>query len=493
MRLDKWLVLFCLAFPVAASADVTTGGVNWLDPLGYTKPAFYPLTLPTPGVNQYWVNLSGGSGSGCTSGTPCSWSSIAGKAGTTGSGGGAYIYIQGTGSMSDIVLNGTVGNEIVIRPRDDSTTATITGRNNWSAIKHYVVFDGGPNAQIRFLCTGCGQFDPVIYLSENANSTAIQNLTFYRTRWHVSASGMQFQSYAYFTNLYFINSEFDALGSSDTTNQHHIYMSQFGTGDGRLGTGFYVINCILRDTPGEAIEMRMAGTNSEINGGAITGSVFHDVGKGTCNNVSWKCRGAITMAEGDISNLLIANNLIWETGEGAMRNWSNDNTVLIRNNTIWNFGMGTPANSAWSSAAFSNAGFSGTVPGDFKNNLVLMSGNDANGNTKRVFNNNNNQGTFMGCPTGLNCGTSNQLISSATFASLDDTDPNFLKLVAASTPIDHGTAVCATTTDYFGTARPVNSTCDIGAQEFCSGGCGAVDTTFSTGDGRIIIRKKGSH
>src|SRR5207253_513352 len=70
------------------AAISTTGGVNWLDPLGYTKPAFRPIAEPAPGANQYWVDLGTGSGTACTSSLPCSLTTVQGKPGTHGDGGG---------------------------------------------------------------------------------------------------------------------------------------------------------------------------------------------------------------------------------------------------------------------------------------------------------------------------------------------------------------------------------------------------------------------
>ena len=45
-------------------AAQTAGGVSWVDPLGYTKPAFHPIAVPdeTTTVNKYYVDMSSGSG-----------------------------------------------------------------------------------------------------------------------------------------------------------------------------------------------------------------------------------------------------------------------------------------------------------------------------------------------------------------------------------------------------------------------------------------------
>ena len=206
----------------SASAAQTTGGVNWLDPLGYAKPAFRSLTIPTPGANQYWVDLAGGSGSTCTATSPCTWASVQGKPGTQG--GGAVIYIRNSGPIGSPTLYGTAGNEVVIKPWNDTTPATITGRNNWTTRIQYVIFDGGPNLSIKFNNTANAQFDPSIYF--NAATAGLEShITFYRTQWTVPGMGENIAQWGIVDNLNIINSEFQSGSSTDRNNQHHIYFS----------------------------------------------------------------------------------------------------------------------------------------------------------------------------------------------------------------------------------------------------------------------------
>src|SRR5258705_13614115 len=82
-------------------AGQTTGGVNWIDPLNYTKPVFVPVTVPDEATvaNKYYVDFSSGSGAACTQAAPCKdVSAVSGKPGTTG--GPADIYIKGSGRLS---------------------------------------------------------------------------------------------------------------------------------------------------------------------------------------------------------------------------------------------------------------------------------------------------------------------------------------------------------------------------------------------------------
>jgi hypothetical protein len=469
------VTVWLLALPPAV-ADTTTGGVTWLDPLGYQKPAFLPITVPNEaGVsNKYYVDLSSGSGTTCSFASPCaSLSSVAGKAGTTG--GPAYIYVKGSGALGAPVLYGTAGNEVVIKPWDDATQATFTGRNNWTQRVQYVIFDGGPNLRIRFTSTSGSQFDPSLYLN---HSTAGQqsHVTFARTQWDVPGLGTNVAQWGCIDNFAWINSEFHSESSSDSGNQHHMYFSG-ASSFGCSATATVIRHNIFRDEPGEAIELRLFETND---GMIIDGNAFHDLGKGTCSQ-SWKCRGAITLSDdggGTLSNIRISNNLFWDTGEGSLRAWAG--TPLIYGNTMYNWGMGSPVNGQYSTAAISNYAFT-NPPGSYANNIFWASGSDASGNDKQPYppsattgSKNNNA-----CESGETCGTSSQVVSGASFVSLDENNSGFLKLASGSTPIDNGADLSATfTTSYFGISRPQGAAFDIGAQEFSTGGInGALSLT----------------
>jgi hypothetical protein len=448
-----------------AAADRTSGGVNWLDPLAYTKPAFYPLTLPTPGANRYWVDLASGSGSSCTSTAPCSWASAQGKPGTHGDGGGAYIYIKNTGGIGSPTLYGTAGNEVVIKPWDDNTQATITGRNNWTSRMQYVVFDGGPNLRIKFNNTANQQFDPSVYF--NASSAGTQShITFYRTQWTVPGMGENIAQWGIVDNLNIINSEFQSGSSSDGSNQHHIYFS----GASNFGTSahIYLRNNIFRDTPGEQVEFRMFQDMDDV---IIDGNVFHNVGKGTCSSSTWKCRPAITVASSGatVTNLQISNNLIWDLGEGAVRMWTG--SPFVYNNTIWQWGQGSPANSGWGQWAFYGPG-PNDGKGTIRNNIIYGTGTTANGFAlvpmdKSSYTASNNvcaSAAFVGC--GLAFVTSG---ATQTVASLSPSSASFMLLNGTSSTAYHtGVTIAAVPTSYLGTTR--TTPYDVGAMNLGGGG-----------------------
>src|SRR4051812_15650520 len=103
MRRLLLVVMFCACIP-AALAETTTGGVNWLDTLAYSKPAFISITRPNEiTAAKYYVNMGGGNDSNsCTStASPCnSMRGLAQKGISNLRGGGttgAYVYVRGTG------------------------------------------------------------------------------------------------------------------------------------------------------------------------------------------------------------------------------------------------------------------------------------------------------------------------------------------------------------------------------------------------------------
>lgn len=467
-----------LATPQAAGADQTTGGVNWMDPLAYTKPAFVRLTVPTPGAHQYWVDLGGGSGTSCTSGSPCSWTSVQGKAGTKGDGGGAYIYIKGTGPIGSPTLYGTAGNEVVIKPWDDNTLATITGRNNWTGRVQYVIFDGGPNLKIKFNSTSNQQYDPSVYF--NANSAGLQShITFYRTQWTVPGMGENISQWGIVDNLSIINSEFQSGGSSDSQNQHHIYFS----GASNYGTSahIYILNNVFRDTPGEQIEFRMFQTMDDV---VIDSNAFHNIGKGSCS-ANWKCRPAVTVASSGatVTNLRISNNLMWDLGEGAVRMWSG--SPLVYNNTIWQWGQGSPANAGWGQWAFYGGG-PNDAKGTIINNIIYGTGTTRNGNPLIPFDGSSYTKSNNVCASAGTSGCGFAFVTSGanqTVASLSPNSPNFMQLNGtSSTAYRSGTTVAAVTVSYSGAVR--SAPYDIGA--FTLGGGSSVALPSPPSDVRLL-------
>lgn len=446
--------------------------VNWADAGAYVKPIALLVAEPTGVSNNYYLDLTSGSGTTCSQVSPCAtFGALSGKAGING--GPANIYVKGTGQWDDQALVGSSGNEIVVRPWDDSTTATFQQRVNWNNNKIFLIVDGGPNMQLRFVNSGPNQFDPVIFLS-NSNANGQHDITFYRTRWQVTNGGEQLASYGSWTNLSFINSEFFATGATVTGFQHHVYISGCNAGATMVGLKF--LNNIFYNTPGEAIELRIAGNGSSLDQVTISGNAFHDLGQGTCSG-SFKCRGAITFSRDGSgcsvsggtfgSTGIVFNNLIWNTGEGAMRTWDNPSTYQFYNNTVYAWGLGNPANNAYSSAAFQNFSFTGTVNGDFRNNAIYATGTDNNGNTLVPFSGTGGATSQNNaCRVGP-CGTSAQTITGADFQSLSAASAAFLLPNDSGLLINHGQTLGSVPIDYAGFSRPQspNTSYTIGAVE----------------------------
>ena len=445
-------------------AAETTGGVNWIDPLNYQKPAFYPITVPDEASvsNKYWVDLGSGSGTACTSSSPCSWSTVQAKPGVQGE--PAYIYIKGTGPIGSPTIYGVAGKEVVIKPWDNSTQATITGRNNWTTRQQYVIWDGGPNLRIKFNNTTGGQFDPSVYFNA-ASSGTHSHITLYRTQWDVTGQGEWISSWGTWDNLSIINSEFYATSTVDA--QHHIYPS-CGSNYGPM-TNFYILNNIFRDTAGEAIEFRLVAQS--VSGVVIDGNAFHNIGKGVCKT-GWKCRSAITLAQegGTIGSIRISNNLIWDTGEGIVRCWGGN--ANIYNNTVYNWGMGSPANAGYGQWAF--FGYSKDGKCVVKNNIIYATGTTANGYTKIPFDTSpgiTSNASNNICLSGQSCGALSQVYSGTTLLSTNQTDANFLQPNLSLPTLTTGVNLLSAgvTVDYRRNSRPSSAPFVIGAIQATQG------------------------
>lgn len=450
----RLVALVPLALPAIAHAQV-----NWLDPLGYTKPRAVTVSEPNESTvaNKYWVDLGSGSGSSCTQSAPCALSAVSGKAGTTG--GPAYIYLRGSGAIGSPTLYGSLGKEVVIKPWDSSTTATITGRNNWTTKLQYVIWDGGQSLGIKFLNSTGGQFDPSVYF--NATAGLESNITFYRTQWQVTGMGEWIAQWGVINNISFVNNEFYATNASDTSNQHHIYLSG-ASNYGASGNVVFQSN-IFRDTPGEAIEVRLY---QNLSGLTFDGNVFHNLGKGTCSS-SWKCRSAITLAIGSgspsLTGVVISNNLIWDTGEGAVRMWAGSASVY--NNTVYNWGMGSPANAGYGQWAF--FGYENDASGTIKDNIIDATGTTANGYTKTAFDGSPFTTAGNVCTAG-SCGSSGIMAAAGSLLTglLTSTDQNNSQFLVptASSSANTGGVSDGITLDYLGGSRP--STPGIGAIQY---------------------------
>lgn len=475
--MKKFLAL--LLFPVLAQAALTTGGVNWLDSsstytvgnftytYGYTKPQFYPITVPDEAgvANKYYVDLSNGSGATCSEGSPCrSLSAVSGKTGTTG--GPAYIYVKGTGELGAPTLYGTAGNEVVIKPWNDSTLADFSGdRQDWNTNRvQYVIFDGGPNLRIKFTLISSDENASAVYLN-NMTVGQHSHITFYRTLWEVVSEGNWNAIWGRPDNISWINSEFFTPPTAQQQAGHPMYHSGATAGAGGIGPISF-INNIFRDSGGEAIEIRPYVTFSSY---TITGNAFRNLGKGKCS-APWRCRSAITFGnsqdprQGSITSVLVANNLIWDTGEGCIRPWQDNPTFIY--NTCYNWGMGNPVNASYS--RYAAAGYSSDGEGTYKNNIFYASTNTAAGQTKVPFDNSPFVKSNNVCRSGTTCGTSSYTYTDSPFLSLEPSSPDFLK-PKVSFPGQGRAVDLGLTVDYFGNPRPdVGGAFDIGAGQILS-------------------------
>ena len=121
-------LLFSVASVQVGDASVHNW-VNWIDTLGYRKPAPLPVAEPNESsAPKYWVDFTSGSGTTCSQAAPCATiRAVEGKTGTLG--GPAYIYIKGTGlglSTFNDSLYGSPGAELVFKPWPAGSPGCVT-------------------------------------------------------------------------------------------------------------------------------------------------------------------------------------------------------------------------------------------------------------------------------------------------------------------------------------------------------------------------------
>lgn len=455
----RFILLCLLALSASVvQAETTTGGVNWLDPVGYTKPAFYPITVPTESTvtNKWYVDQTAGGGTACTQVSPCSTiTAVAGKAGTTG--GPAYIYVKGNGKLSITgTLYGSAGNEIVIKPWPGETnvvTFNKSGSNTGDANTvsgsgvHHLIFDGGPNLLFSF--TGSGSTQNAYVLTINSS-----DITMYRVR--LAGGSAQGPALGIATgtgttiinNVRWINSEI-----YNTPNYYGVYTgggTSCSAGDTRH-TNLYFINSIFRDICGRGIQIEPRASS---NGVWIEGNAFHDGFDGLSCGVS--ISRAVTPADacgGSLTNTFVRNNLAFELGGGFMQFVGTN--IFADNNTIYRYGKSSPITTG-------SHGFTGT--GTARNNIVhtpVQAG---------VYDFDPNHGTITQV-TNLTSGT--------LFASTNSADTTYLQLSSGSAARNSGTNLASSwvsqswpsPTDYRLAIRPTAPTAwDIGATQFFTSG-----------------------
>jgi hypothetical protein len=493
--IKKLLIILyvCVApLPLFAATELTTGGVTWLDTLGYVKPAFYPLTVPVEtAANKYYVDLASGSDSAncTTTGTPCkTMNGLAGKAYSPLRGGGtdgAYVYLKGNGYFNiTSSFYGASGKEIVIKPwPGDTTTYYFTsagsgesnnmhvgaaGDNN--TVK-YVIVDGGPNLQFIFRpFSGTCNINTDGATSINGANNTIYRVQFTGNTNNTCESMAMASSWGALTfdGLRIINCEFhDNIQGSQGSDLNQLYGIYAGGGSSCAATAaritnMYILNNIFRDlgSLGVQIEPRGGFDNVQINGNAI-----HDVGQLSCGG-TWGCRPAIAYSQacyggGGVTNGYAINNLMWTTASSCIWVLSAEaGAYKFYNNTCWDFGNTKGQTQDRSDDAYHidyDNRPSGTITA--RNNIGIHASRSFADNQSPITMSNNS------CYTSDTCGTSSQRDTIANmFLSIDTADANFLRIKSTSKAVNTGYAT-GVTSYYFGSGTR-SGTLDIGADEY---------------------------
>lgn len=445
-------------------AAKTTGGVNWLDSLGYTKPYFVPLNIP-PNTNEYWVYLGGGSGSTCSMASPCnSMDDVIGKTGS--SGGPMWIHVKGTGGWSwfNDNIHGSGDADCRTAACDNfiyiatwpagstgcatECTATINGNSNINSSNvHHVIIDGGPNLKIKFEAND----GPLKYSMNFGDSTSYIFVSRTQSYCAFGNSELLFSvgNFSIASHIFFINNEF--WGCGGTGDQVSALYAGAGSGGGYSDIVFE--NNIVRDMGGEGIEINPRATSGPL---VISGNAIHNTGKVTCTT-AWNCRPGITMSNqgpgAGNQNTVICSNLIWDTGSSCYWDRGAGTPVaLVFNNTCYDYAKTTGGVGDANPEGFS--GYSDGASGTDRNNIIYAPNGtdpfDGSGNTK----------THNLCASGKSCGTSSQVWTAAgstgTVLSTDENSPDFMVPSFSSVTRNRGFDVSGTCTlDYRG--NPIKS------------------------------------
>lgn len=447
--------------------DDTTGVVNFLDPLTYTKPRYYDVAVPNEASspNKYYALLSGGSGTTCSQAVPCAFTSVCGKS----TAGGAYVYLKGNGriSISGCALAGTASVPVVVKPWPSDATpmvstavsgctvgsaSTIAGGSGF----HHVIFDGGPDMLFRFVGSGCTSDQNGYTLTIRSN-----DITLWRVRVDANDSsgpalGPATGSGTSMSNFRFINSELY------NANRYYGVYTGGGTGCGAGDTSHTNIefrNSIFRQIDGRGIQIEPRSNSSGV---IIDGNAFHDIGYNNSGNMG---PGGISAAvqpadscAGITSNVLVTNNIGWDLAGGLVHFAGNSPNSKVYHNTVWDYakaGLINPASRGISCA--SSCAESGR--GIFNNLLMTKPG------SVQPFHPNNNGWSSDNnmCETTSDCGQSALAGTSAATVYVS-TSPNASNFLFPKGPaLGAGSLITGVETDYLGNTR--TGAVDIGAIE----------------------------
>ncbi len=480
--LSRSAFAIALAIPgVSAFAAQSAGGVNWMDPLSYEKPAFVRINLPTIATN-YYLDLSSGSDSsscGTSTSNACKTlrglvdRNLSGLRGNSGDG-AAAINVRGSGSGAFYIFNntlaGTPGKEIVIRPWGTSVVTIRRGSQNQGLNDgnvHDIIIDGGDpatgNLLFQFVADNAGCGGPCYVLAVSGDNITVARSQFTAT----GATGNGWVDLIGLCNVdglrcsgnKFINNEF--YDCSTQANQcSAIYVGPC-TASGGCGVDNTLIqNNIIRNMGGEGLEVNPRVSS---NGVTIEGNAIHNVGFATCNDGGTRsCRPAVVLninQSGSVDNVLIRNNLMWNTASGCVWEKSGSRGTAvpqIYNNTCYDYGKGTKTNNQPEGFSAQSFGSSAIV----RNNIVYAPNGTNPFGVGVSFSADHNL-----CKSGGSCGSSAAVWSSTTVLSTTEDSANFLKIGTSSEAAASGINLYSDgiTLDYASLLRVTVGAFDIGA------------------------------
>ncbi len=454
-------------------SEQTSGGVTFADTLGYTKPQFYPITVPTEAdvTNKYYVDLTSGSGTLYTQANP--GLTLEGLEGKTGMNGGpAYVYVKGSAKfdISGVTINGSSGNEIVIKPwpgetaavtfpSDGGASASIAQANLISGANvHHLIVDGGPLMLFRFTGTSS--------TGQNAYTFVIQsnNITIARCRVSQNAGtgpaiGPGVGDLIDIVNFKLINSEI-----FDVQNDAGAAYGMYEGGGSNCSTGrstyndLRILNCIFRDILDNGIQIEPRNDTSI--GLYIDGCAIHSLGQSGGDRPGI---GIASACGASFTDTFIRNNILFNLSYGGIVTDGGTNMQVV-SNTIYDYAQNQ-------TETLQSHGITSTTDGQamiVRNNAVANSNSNTGVNAYNRTSGwtaSNNYSSNVQTDTG----TSPQTGAAAdTFQSLDSNVSTFLWPKNTGNLYANGWSG-APTPDYLGQSRPLDGAMDIGAIEYGPG------------------------
>lgn len=266
------------------------------------------------------------------------------------------------------------------------------------------------------------------------------------------------------TNSYNMNiGSFTATDSAN--NHHHIIrnnsLQDAGSGDG-CGYGVYdnADDVTVENNEifgGKCGGLQIYSDSFPADRSIIRNNYIHDIAKATQANVLNLCFGiAVNGTDAQVYNNIIDGSGcgVSASGDGIMAGFETSNVLKAYNNIIY----------GWPGYGINYGLFATTSGNEAINNLIIGNG-----------------GTIANASANGSSITSTTNRTTGSITDCTGTLPDFTHKVGSAC-IDVGTTVATVTTDKIGTARPQNSTFDIGAYEYIvssGGGSGGMSETPS--------------